>query len=116
MKLNSKLVKNTVAVIELLVMAATSAAAQDLSAQGSVSSSLARSTRASHNVLASEWSNWLAAGPIATNPAFDPDGGFCDRNQAGTCGSWRAPSGCRGPDLRNPRRQGDLPVPGRSVP
>ena len=37
----------------------------------------------SYNVLASEWSNWLAAGPIATNPAFDPDGGFCDRNQAG---------------------------------
>ena len=37
----------------------------------------------SYNELASEWTNWLAAEPIATNPAFDPDGRFCDRNQQG---------------------------------
>jgi hypothetical protein len=37
----------------------------------------------SYNELVSEWTNWLAAEPVATNPAFDPDGGFCDRNQAG---------------------------------
>ena len=37
----------------------------------------------SYNELASEWTNWLAVEPIATNPAFDPDGQFCDRNQHG---------------------------------
>ncbi|HVR98053.1 MAG TPA: hypothetical protein VMW27_15655 [Thermoanaerobaculia bacterium] len=37
----------------------------------------------SYSDLASRWSNWLSAEPIATNPAFDPDGRFCDRNQEG---------------------------------
>lgn len=37
----------------------------------------------SYNELVSEWSNWLVLEPIATNPAFDPDGRFCDRNQQG---------------------------------
>jgi hypothetical protein len=37
----------------------------------------------SYNELASEWTNWLVAEPIATNPAFDPDGRFCGRNQQG---------------------------------
>jgi hypothetical protein len=36
-----------------------------------------------YNVLSSEWSNWLVAESIATNPAFDPDGRFCDLNQKG---------------------------------
>jgi hypothetical protein len=37
----------------------------------------------SYSELASEWTNWLVAEPIATNPAFDPDGRFCGRNQRG---------------------------------
>ena len=37
----------------------------------------------SYNELVSEWTNWLIAEPVATNPAFDPDGRFCDRNQEG---------------------------------
>jgi hypothetical protein len=37
----------------------------------------------SYNELTSEWTNWLAAEPLATNPALDPDGRFCDRNQQG---------------------------------
>jgi hypothetical protein len=36
-----------------------------------------------YNVLSSEWNNWLGVEPIATNPAFDPDGRFCDLNQKG---------------------------------
>lgn len=37
----------------------------------------------SYNELVSQWTNWLIAEPIATNPAFEPDGSFCDRNQRG---------------------------------
>lgn len=37
----------------------------------------------SYSELTGEWTNWLTAEPIATNPAFDPDGSFCNRNQAG---------------------------------
>ena len=37
----------------------------------------------SYNELVSEWTNWLAVEPSATNPAFDADGHLCDRNQQG---------------------------------
>jgi hypothetical protein len=37
----------------------------------------------SYSELASEWTNWLVKEPIATNPAFDPDGSLCDINQDG---------------------------------
>jgi len=37
----------------------------------------------SYNELVSEWDNWLVTEPIATNPAFDPDGRLCDKNQKG---------------------------------
>lgn len=37
----------------------------------------------SYNELADEWTQWLTTEPIATNPAFDPDGRFCDSNQHG---------------------------------
>jgi hypothetical protein len=37
----------------------------------------------SYNQLVDQWTNWVATEPIATNPIFDPDGRFCDRNQAG---------------------------------
>ena len=34
----------------------------------------------SYQQLTGQWSNWLQKEPPATNPTFDPDGGFCDRN------------------------------------
>lgn len=37
----------------------------------------------SYNELVSEWTNWLVAEPMATNPAFDTDGSFCEKNQKG---------------------------------
>jgi hypothetical protein len=37
----------------------------------------------SYNELTGEWSNWLQEEPPDSNPAFDPDGGFCDLNQKG---------------------------------
>ena len=37
----------------------------------------------SYSELASEWSNWFVKEPLATNPALDPDGRFCDLNQKG---------------------------------
>ena len=37
----------------------------------------------SYNALVSEWTNWLVVEPIATNPAFDPAGRFCDSDQEG---------------------------------
>lgn len=37
----------------------------------------------SYNELVSKWANWLATEPIATNPAFDPDGRYCGLNQDG---------------------------------
>lgn len=37
----------------------------------------------SYNELVSEWTNWFVTEPIATHPAFDPDGRFCDLNQRG---------------------------------
>lgn len=36
-----------------------------------------------YNELVDEWTNWFIKEPIATNPAFDPDGRFCDLNQRG---------------------------------
>ena len=85
MKLNSKLVKNAVVVIGLLMVMAASASAQLVSAQlnGRVVEPGREFSGKSYNQLASEWTNWLTAEPIATNPAFDPDGRFCDLNQAG---------------------------------
>lgn len=37
----------------------------------------------SYNRLAGSWGNWLQKEPPGTNPAFDPDGRFCDLNQKG---------------------------------
>lgn len=75
MKPKMKLWRSVVAVIGLLVATAASAAevvepGQDFFGK-------------SYNELASEWTNWLVTEPIATNPAFDPDGSLCDRNQSG---------------------------------
>lgn len=37
----------------------------------------------SYNELVNEWTNWFVREPLATNPALDPDGRFCDLNQQG---------------------------------
>jgi hypothetical protein len=36
-----------------------------------------------YSELVSEWTDWFVQEPFATNPAFDPDGRYCDRNQDG---------------------------------
>lgn len=78
MKLNKKLWRSVVAVIGLIVAVAASADASNRIVQpGQVFSGK------SYNELASEWTNWLVKEPFATNPALDPDGRFCDRNQHG---------------------------------
>ena len=85
MKLNSKFVKSAVAVIGLLLVAATAATAQVTltQANGKVVEPGKEFFGKSYNELAGKWTNWLTAEPIATNPAFDPDGRFCDLNQGG---------------------------------
>jgi hypothetical protein len=78
MKPNRKLWWCTVAVIGLMMAASASAdAGNKIVKPGDEFSGK------SYNELASEWTNWLVAEPIATNPAFDPDGRFCDQNQQG---------------------------------
>ena len=72
--MNKKLWLSAVAVIWLMVAAAASA---EVVEPGQ------KFFGKSYQELAGEWTNWLAAEPIATNPALDPDGRFCDRNQEG---------------------------------
>lgn len=76
MKSNKKLWQSVVAVIGLMVAAAASADVRVVEPGQEFFGK-------SYNELASEWSNWLVKEPIATNPAFDSDGRFCDRNQKG---------------------------------
>jgi len=78
MKLNKKLLQSVVAVIGLLVVAASADASSKVVEPGQ------KFSGKSYNELAGEWTNWLTAEPIATNPAFDPDGRFCDLNQQGS--------------------------------
>jgi len=78
MKPNKKLWQSVVAVIGLVV---TAAAAADAGSR--VVEPGQEFSGKSYNELAGEWTNWLVAEPIATNPAFDPDGRFCGRNQQG---------------------------------
>lgn len=80
MKTNKKLWQSA-AVIGLM-MAAT-AAADDHGNRGKVVEPGQVLLGKSYNQLVDEWTNWLVAEPSATNPAFDPDGRFCDRNQTG---------------------------------
>lgn len=76
MKLNRKFFQSAVAVIGLLMAGAASAdnrvVAPDQTLFGK-----------SYGELVNEWTNWLSREPFATNPAFDPDGRFCDLNQRG---------------------------------
>ena len=78
MKPNKKLWQSVVAVIGLMVAAAASAHAGSKVVEPGEEFS-----GKSYNELASEWTNWLTAEPIATNPAFDPDGSLCNTNQEG---------------------------------
>ncbi len=79
MKLNRKLVQSVVAVIALMMVAAAAFASDHSKVVVPGEEFLGKS----YSELASEWTNWLVTEPIATNPAFDPDGRFCDRNQSG---------------------------------
>lgn len=81
MKPNRKLWQCLVAVTGLMVGAAASAAAD---AGNRVVEPGQKFAGKSYNELAGEWTNWLVVEPIATNPAFDPDGRFCARNQHGS--------------------------------
>jgi len=78
MKPNKKLWQSAVAVIGLMMAAAASADAGNKVVEPGQEFS-----GKSYPELVSKWANWLVAEPIATNPAFDPDGRFCDRNQKG---------------------------------
>lgn len=75
--MNKKLLQGIVAIMGLVVTAASADAANRVVEPGE------EFFGKSYNELASEWTNWLTAEPIATNPAFDPDGRFCDSNQQG---------------------------------
>src|SRR6185295_14216770 len=77
MNTNKKLWQGVVAVMGLLVTAAAAGAATKVVEPGQEFSGK------TYNELVSEWTNWFVTEPIATNPAFDPDGRFCDLNQHG---------------------------------
>jgi hypothetical protein len=80
-KLSKKVFQSAVMVIGLLTAGA--AFADSLAASSKVVEPGEEFFGKSYNELASKWTNWLTAEPIATNPAFDPDGRFCDLNQDG---------------------------------
>ncbi|HEV7671376.1 MAG TPA: hypothetical protein VGS22_22895 [Thermoanaerobaculia bacterium] len=77
MKLNKQLWQVVATLIGLLATAASANAGNKVVEPGQEFSGK------SYNVLAGEWTNWLVTEPIATNPAFDPDGRFCGLNQHG---------------------------------
>ena len=81
MKLNKNFWAGAVAVVG--IMMATAASAEELVAVSKVVKPGQEYQGRSYNELASKWTNWLVAEPIATNPAFDPDGRFCGSNQEG---------------------------------
>ena len=78
MKLKKQLWQVVAAAIGLLVTAAASA-----NAGNKVVEPGQEFSGKSYNELANDWTNWLVIEPFSTNPAFDPDGRFCDRNQHG---------------------------------
>ncbi len=86
MNTNRKLRQGVVAVIGLMMMAA-SASADDHGFGNGIGNKIVEPGQEylgkTYNELVSRWTNWLIAEPIATNAAFDPDGRFCDLNQEG---------------------------------
>lgn len=85
MKDNTKIWRIVVAVIVLMVIAAL-VEAKDNGINSKIVKPGDQFFDKSYNELVSEWTNWLTMEPIATNPAFDANGEFCDRNQQG--GIW----------------------------
>jgi hypothetical protein len=82
MKLNKNLGWSVVALAALLVTA--TASADDNRNRDRIVEPGEEFLGKSYSELATEWTNWFVQEPIATNPAFDPDGRFCDRNQEGS--------------------------------
>ena len=82
MKLNKNLSRGAVAVM-LGLMMVTAASAEELAIGSRIVEPGEEYQGKSYNELASKWTNWFVAEPFATNPAFDPDGRFCDINQEG---------------------------------
>lgn len=82
MKLNKNLGWSAVALAALLVTA--TASADDNRDRSRIVGPGEEFFGKSYSEMASEWTNWFVQEPIATNPAFDPDGRFCDRNQEGS--------------------------------
>ncbi len=83
MKSNKKLWRSVVTVMGIMVAVAAAASADANKSGSKIVEPGQELFGKSYNELASAWTNWLVAEPIATNPAFDPDGRFCDRNQEG---------------------------------
>jgi hypothetical protein len=81
MKLNRKLRQGMIVAMGLMM--AVAASADDHGNRNRIVEPGEEYSDRSYNELVSKWTNWLVAEPIATNPAFDPDGRFCDRNQDG---------------------------------
>jgi hypothetical protein len=81
MKLSKKIWQSAVAIALVTVAAAS---ADELTPKNRVVEPGEEFYGKSYNELVSEWTNWFIKEPIATNPAFDPDGRFCDLNQQGS--------------------------------
>ena len=81
MKLNKKFRQGVVAVLGLMI--AATASADDLRNRRKIVEPGEELFGLSYNELVDRWTNWFITEPIATHPAFDPDGRFCDRNQEG---------------------------------
>lgn len=82
MKSNKNLWRSLV-VTGLLMGAAVSAHAQALAQASKIVQPGQQIFGKSYNQLIEKWTNWFVTEPLATHPAFDPDGRFCDRNQEG---------------------------------
>ncbi len=77
---NRKLFRSVTAALGILLATAVSAEAANQNRIVKPGEEFAGKT---YNELISEWSNWFGKEPIATHPAFDPDGRYCDLNQHG---------------------------------
>lgn len=82
MKLSKKILQSTVVVVALMTAAAASA--DDFAPKSKVVEPGEEFYGTTYTELVDEWTNWFIKEPIATNPAFDPDGRFCDLNQQGS--------------------------------
>ena len=82
MKLSKKIWQ--IAVVGIALMTASAVSANDFGPKNRIVEPDEEFYGKTYSELASEWTNWFVKEPIATNPAFDPDGGFCDLNQQGS--------------------------------